>query len=120
LSRTASGTGKHIGDSELILETILAKAAFPYQHDPTEAVPAWILSGLKHVYAYCIGSFACVLLVPSYGLVAFRDANGIKPLAMGSRNTDHEEVDYMFSSESVAFRSLGYTLLRDVQPGKSL
>ncbi|KAI1845668.1 hypothetical protein JX265_005358 [Neoarthrinium moseri] len=104
-------------DSGLILETLLSK-----YHPPSEmsSVESWIMLGLEQVYLRCVGSFACVLFIPGYGLVAFRDANGIKPVIMAERILDHGEVDYMFASESVACTSLGYTPVRDVRPGEAI
>jgi amidophosphoribosyltransferase len=109
-----------LGDSEVILEIILSKMPSSCPIEPSDSVPRWIVSGLREVYKHCVGSFACVLSIPSYGLVAFRDANGIKPIVFGERRSVQGDVDYMFASESVAFRSLGYSLLRDVRPGRSI
>ncbi|KAH8599079.1 phosphoribosyltransferase-like protein [Bisporella sp. PMI_857] len=104
-----------MGDSELMLEIILSQCPASCQSKVSGAsVPNWIVAGLEEVYRLCSGSFAC------YGLVAFRDANGIKPLVMGERRTEDGEIDYMFASESVAFRSLGYTLVRDIRPGEAI
>eukprot|EP01137_Pigoraptor_chileana_P020824 Opistho-2@83707 len=46
------------------------------------------------------GGYATVAMVNGYGIVAFRDPNGIRPLVYGSRKTDHG-IDHIVSSESV-------------------
>jgi amidophosphoribosyltransferase len=103
-----------------MLELFLSKSPSTPRHTRSiESVPRWLLSGVEEIYRHSIGSFACVLFVPSFGLVAFRDPHGIKPLAMGWRITTDGEVDYIFASESVSFQNLGYTLLRDVNSGES-
>lgn len=52
-----------------------------------------------------------------FGLVAFRDPNGIRPLIYGSRPTPLGD-DWMFSSESVALDVLGFKDFVDVGPGE--
>lgn len=51
-------------------------------------------------------------------MVAFRDANGIRPLVYGDRVNPDGTIDYMFASESVALEKLSFTNIRDVLPGK--
>lgn len=108
-----------MGDSELILELMLSRKPTSRHRGGSGAgpVPRWIVEGLEDIYAHCIGSFACVFFIPSYGLVACRDANGIKPIIVGERRIDETRVDYMFTSESVTFCNLGYTAVGDIRPG---
>ncbi|KAH8647281.1 Amidophosphoribosyltransferase [Xylariales sp. PMI_506] len=106
-----------LGDSELMLELILSKQPPRCLTTSLESIPDWIVSGLQELYARCIGSFACILFIPTWGLVAFRDPHGIKPLILAERGVSHGQSDYIFASESVAVRSLGYSILRDVRPG---
>ena len=54
-------------------------------------------------------------MILGYGLVAFRDPNGIRPLIYGSKKGK-----YMFASESVALDCLGYEVERDVKPGEAI
>lgn len=65
------------------------------------------------------GGYACVALIAGYGLIAFRDPNGIRPLVFGKRETKHG-TEYMVASESVAFDVMGYKLIRDVLPGEAV
>ena len=60
------------------------------------------------------GSFACVALLSEFGLLAFRDAHGIRPLIFGSRTINGKK-EWIVASESVAISALGFEVERDVQ-----
>ena len=62
------------------------------------------------------GAYSVILLIVGYGLVAFRDPNGIRPLIYGKKDADN----YMVASESVALDCLGYDIVDDVSPGQTI
>ncbi|MGM0431118.1 MAG: amidophosphoribosyltransferase [Spirochaetota bacterium] len=64
------------------------------------------------------GSVSAVSIIKDRGLIAFRDPHGIRPLVMGERTSPEGKKEYMFASEDTMFYMLGFTLVRDVQPGE--
>ncbi|MEM9335245.1 MAG: amidophosphoribosyltransferase [Pseudomonadota bacterium] len=81
--------------------------------------PEQVFGAIEAVHKRCKGGYAVVAMIVGFGIVAFRDPNGIRPLVLGSRKTD-EGVDYMVASESVALNSLQFETLRDVRPGEAV
>lgn len=76
-----------------------------------------VFGAVAAVHRRVKGAYAVVAMIAGFGLVAFRDPNGIRPLVMGCTETDGK-TEYMFASESVALDCSGFSLLRDVQPGE--
>jgi amidophosphoribosyltransferase len=58
-------------------------------------------------------------MIIGFGIVAFRDPNGIRPLVLGEREGDGRQ-DYMVASESVALDALQFKRVRDLHPGECL
>ncbi|KAJ3057449.1 amidophosphoribosyltransferase [Rhizophlyctis rosea] len=78
-----------------------------------------IFKALEGVYAQVRGGYACVTMIAGFGLIGFRDPNGIRPLIYGERQTP-QGTDYMMASESVALEACGFTNFVDVAPGEAV
>jgi len=78
-----------------------------------------IFNAVSAVHRRARGAYAVIAQIASYGLVAFRDPYGIRPLCLGRMETEKGD-EWMVASESVALTGCGYTLVRDVEPGEAL
>ncbi|MBA3754853.1 MAG: amidophosphoribosyltransferase [Nitrosomonas sp.] len=104
-------------DSEVLLNVLaheLQASTRNYQLDPET-----IFAAVSGVHKRCKGAYAVVAMIAGYGLLAFRDPYGIRPLVFGS--IEHELGDeYLIASESAALDTLGFKLIRDVKPGEAI
>ncbi len=101
-------------DSEIILNIFAHELQKLKKRDPKAQDFFTAVSG---VYQRCRGAYAVVAMIAGYGLVAFRDPNGIRPLIIGQKV---ETGEWMVASESVALTSLGFSIVRDVQAGEAI
>src|SRR3990170_2123096 len=104
-------------DSEVLLNVLaheLQEGASNYKLDP-----ATIFAAVSGVHRRCRGAYAVVAMIAGYGLLAFRDPYGIRPLVFGRAETD-QGYEYQVASESVALDTLGFRLVRDVAPGEAI
>src|SRR3546814_7299444 len=78
-----------------------------------------IFSAVSAVHRRAKGGYAVIAQVAGFGLVAFRDPYGIRPLCLGSQQTD-SGTEWMLASESVALTGCGFTFEGDVLPGEAV
>jgi amidophosphoribosyltransferase len=65
------------------------------------------------------GAYACVAEIAGYGVLAFRDPLGIRPLCYGVAESQ-QGTEYLVASESVALEGSGFRLVRDIAPGEAV
>ncbi|HET6545238.1 MAG TPA: amidophosphoribosyltransferase [Rhodanobacteraceae bacterium] len=103
-------------DSEILLNVLAHELQI---QDRMLLSPDHIFKAVAGVHARCVGGYAAVALLLGYGVLAFRDPNGIRPLVLGERDTEAGK-EYAVASESVALDILGFRLMRDVAPGEAV
>jgi amidophosphoribosyltransferase len=104
-------------DSEVLLNVLaheLQRSTRNHQLDP-----AAIFAAVSGVHERCKGAYAVIAMIAGYGLLAFRDPYGIRPLVFGRAETEHG-TEYLVASESVALDTLGFKLVRDIAPGEAI
>jgi amidophosphoribosyltransferase len=80
---------------------------------------AAIFKAVRGVHQRVRGAYAVVVMIAGYGLLAFRDPFGIRPLVLG-KNATPEGDEWMLASESVALDTLGFEHVGDVTPGEAV
>ena len=103
-------------DSEVLLNVFAHELQLRVDGRPT---PENIFDAVEAVHSRCRGGYAVVALIIGFGIIAFRDPNGIRPLVLGARDVEGQK-EYMVASESVALDALQFQRLRDVGPGECL
>lgn len=78
-----------------------------------------IFKAVRALHKRCSGGYAVVAMICDYGIVGFRDPQGIRPLIYGKRETK-KGAEYMIASESVALKALGFEPIADVAPGEAV
>ena len=101
-------------DTEVLINILaheLGQAAFDLPLSPE-----LIFKAVAAVHRRVKGSYAVIALIAGHGLLAFRDAFGIRPLCLG----EGPDGAVMLASESVAIEGTGHKVLRDVAPGEAI
>jgi len=104
-------------DSEVLLNVLaheIQQATLGYSLDP-----AALFKAVASLHRRVRGSYAVVAQIAGFGLLAFRDPYGIRPLCLGVNETD-AGTEYLVASESVALEGLGFRFVRDVTPGEAI
>ena len=104
-------------DSEILLNVFAHELAQGSRSLALDA--ADVFDAVAGVHRRCRGGYAAVALIPNFGVVAFRDPNGIRPAVFGVRETP-QGPEMMVASESVALDTLGFERLRDIDPGEAI
>ncbi|MCR2794138.1 amidophosphoribosyltransferase [Microbacterium sp. zg.Y625] len=82
--------------------------------------PDDVFTAVTRLHERVEGSYAAIALIAGYGLLAFRDPFGIRPLILGRRRTAAGQDEWIVSSESLVLENGDYEVVRDVLPGEAV
>lgn len=103
-------------DSEVLINVVADELL---KLEATSLTPELLFKAMKQVYKRITGAYSVIMLIANHGLVAFRDPQGHRPLILGRRPTS-VGYEYVVASESVALSSMGFEVVRDIQPSEVL
>jgi amidophosphoribosyltransferase len=78
-----------------------------------------VFQAVSGVHRRCRGAYAVVIMIAGFGILAFRDPNGIRPIIYGERKSQGG-TEFMIASESVALDVLDFDVVRDLAPGEAI
>ena len=107
-------------DTEVLLATLADEILAHYADNPDARKIEATFGGLSRLMKRAEGAYSALALIDSVGLVGFRDANGIRPLALGHRVGVSGRDEYALASETIAFEALGFETVRDIAPGEAV
>lgn len=103
-------------DSEILLNVLAQEL---HKQAKLSLTPDDVFVAVAGVHRRCKGAYAVIALIAGYGILVFRDPNGIRPVVYGRRITEQGE-EYLVASESVALDVLGFERIRDLAPGEAV
>ncbi|MFM2399569.1 MAG: amidophosphoribosyltransferase [Pseudomonadota bacterium] len=104
-------------DSEVLLNVFANELAATAQG--TTLDEASVFAAVRALHKRVRGSYTAVIMIAGFGLVAFRDPFGIRPLVVGKHETAAGS-EYMVASESVALDANGFEMMREIAPGEAV
>lgn len=119
--------GKHLrhvntsSDSEVLLNVLAHELRHEVSRGGSKVLSVEnVFDAVSSIHRLVRGAYGVVALIAGYGMLAFRDPNGIRPLVLGSQTDEQSRKSYAVSSESVVFNALEYDLERDIAPGEAV
>ncbi|WP_320673713.1 amidophosphoribosyltransferase [Prochlorococcus sp. MIT 1341] len=86
-----------------------------------ELTPDQVFKSVTSLHKRVKGSYASIALIAGYGILAFRDPFGIRPLVLGKRYSKvHTKEEWMIASESLVLENGDYQIVRDLMPGEAI
>ncbi|KAK6200090.1 amidophosphoribosyltransferase [Scheffersomyces amazonensis] len=104
-------------DSELLINVFAAELE---KFNKSRVNNLDLFSALTGTMNKIRGAYACIVMLAGYGIIGFRDPNGIRPLLYGERVNKDGTSDYMLASESVVLKAHGFENFRDIKPGEAV
>ncbi|MCR2784640.1 MULTISPECIES: amidophosphoribosyltransferase [unclassified Microbacterium] len=105
-------------DTELLVNVLANELQQTIRGDRLS--PGDVFTAVGRVHRRVEGSYATIALIAGYGLLAFRDPFGIRPLILGTRRAADGRDEWIVSSESLVLENADYEVVRDVLPGEAV
>ena len=105
-------------DTEMLLNVLATE--LQGQITGLDLDPDQVFQAVEQVHERVEGSYAVIALIAGYGLLAFRDPYGIRPLILGKRMTEAGKDEWIVASESLVLENGDYEIVRDVDPGEAI
>ena len=107
-------------DTELLLN-VLAHELQTSTSD-VDLDPERIFEAVARTHKRIEGAYAVIAIIAGYGLLAFRDPFGIRPLILGRRKapTPGDADEWVVTSESLVLENADYEIVREVEPGEAV
>jgi amidophosphoribosyltransferase len=109
-------------DTELLLNVLAGEL-----QNTTSTVdldPERIFEAVARTHQRIEGAYAVIAVIAGYGLLAFRDPFGIRPLILGRRRSavqgSEGKDEWVVASESLVLENGDYEVVREVEPGEAV
>ncbi|GEC75418.1 amidophosphoribosyltransferase [Microbacterium maritypicum] len=109
-------------DTELLLNVLAGEL-----QNTTSTVdldPERVFEAVARTHERIEGAYAVIAVIAGYGLLAFRDPFGIRPLILGRRPSTvdgaHGKDEWVVASESLVLENGDYEVVREVEPGEAI
>ena len=109
-------------DTELLLNVLAGEL-----QNTTSTVdldPERVFEAVARTHERIEGAYAVIAVIAGYGLLAFRDPFGIRPLILGRRPSTvdgaHGKDEWVVASESLVLENGDYEVVREVKPGEAV
>lgn len=106
-------------DTELLLNVLANE--LQASTSSVDLDPDRIFDAVARTHKRIEGAYAVVSIIAGYGLLAFRDPFGIRPLILGRREAPEGGRDeWVVTSESLVLENADYEVVREIEPGEAV
>lgn len=104
-------------DVELILFTLAVELSEIGGLEPDHDS---VFKAIANVFERVKGAYSVSALISRFGMVAFRDPNGIRPMVMGYRENEDGSRSWACASENIPLEIQGYKGIENVNAGEAI
>ncbi|MEW2461378.1 MULTISPECIES: amidophosphoribosyltransferase [Microbacterium] len=109
-------------DTELLLNVLAGE--LQATTSTVDLDPERIFEAVARTHERIEGAYAVIAVIAGYGLLAFRDPFGIRPLILGRRPSTvpgaEGRDEWVVASESLVLENGDYEVVREVEPGEAV